>query len=81
VQCPPKGPGPTERPAPSVRIGGRLLPQLIDFSFAEHAVFEGPVKQLAVSANLVVADHFQPVPRNRVYEIEAEDLRQITFNC
>ena len=81
MQCPPEDPGPTERPAPSVRIGGRLLPQLIDFNFAQHAAFERPVEQLAVSANVVIADHFQPVPCDGVDEIEAEDLSQITFNC
>jgi hypothetical protein len=72
---------PDRAPGAERQIGGRLLPQLIDFSFAEHAAFERPVKQLAVSANVVIADHFQPVPCDRVDEIEAEDLSQITFNC
>ena len=81
MQCPPERPGPPERPAPRVGVGRRLLPQLVDFRFTQHPALDGPVEQLAVSANLVVADHLEPVPSDGTDEIEAEDFRQITFNC
>ena len=80
MQGPAEGPRPAECPAPCIGVGGGLLFQLLRFALPQYPPVKRPIEQLAISANLFVADHFEAVPRNGVDEVEAEAVRQVTFN-
>ena len=63
VQCPPECPRPTQCPPPRVRVGRGLLPQLLDLVLRQRPPFNRPIEQVAVSADLLIADHLQARPR------------------
>ena len=80
VQGPPKCPRAPQCPPPYIRVGRGLLTQLLDLVLRQRPSVSSPVEQVAVSADLLIAERGKPVPGNGVDEIEAEVASQITFN-